>query len=112
MFQKIIEYIKVWYKGDPGDMRWDSRTDTYVGTRKPSKHWAAKLLSHLVDFFLLISKSIKKHPSTFITQLLAFIAILVSIFSIYFQFYIHDDKYKRCSITNSNQNEITLNCKK
>lgn len=112
MFGKVFSKIKTWYLGGPGDMEWDPLTETYLGTRKPSKHWTAKLLSHLVDFSLLIAKSIKKHPSAFITQLLAFIAILVSIFSIYLQFYIDDDKYKRCSITNSNQNEITLNCKK
>ncbi|HAV3663709.1 TPA: hypothetical protein JIF02_003874 [Acinetobacter baumannii] len=112
MFQKIIENIKAWYKGDPGDMRWDPRTDTYVGTRKPSKHWAANLLSHLADFFFLIAKSIKKHPSTFITQLLAFIAILVSCFSIYIQYYVDDDEYKRCTIAHTNNQEITLKCKK
>ncbi|MFV5193116.1 hypothetical protein ACMXYY_13400 [Acinetobacter courvalinii] len=112
MFAWIKEKIKRWYMGDPGDMRWDPVHEVFHGTRYPSKHWTAKLLSHLVVFFLLISKSIKKPPSTFIAQLLAFIAILVSIFSIYLQFYVDDDKYKRCTITHSNNQEITLNCKK
>ncbi|CAA0160609.1 hypothetical protein ACOUGK_17850 [Acinetobacter baumannii] len=112
MFGKILNKFKAWYKGDPGDMRWDPRTDTYVGTREPSKHWTAKVLSYFVDFSLLIAKSIKKHPSAYITQLLAFIAILVSCFSIYLQYYVDDDEYKRCTIAHTNNQEIALKCKK
>lgn len=109
MFGEILKKIKAWYEGDPGDMKWNPITDTWVGSRKPSKHWTARLLSYLVRFFTFLINSIKRHPNAFISQTLVIVALLVSF---YFQFYGGNDKYKRCTITHSNDQEITLNCRK
>ncbi|ENX48282.1 hypothetical protein F886_00083 [Acinetobacter sp. NIPH 542] len=112
MFGELIKKIKTWYKGDPGLI--DSNPATGIDTviREPYRHWVAKLLSYPVGFFLFLIDSIKRHPSAFISQTLAVIAIVVSCLSIYLQFYVDDDEYKRCTITHSNNQEITLNCKK
>ena len=85
----MIEKIKKWYKGDPGDMKWDPLTDTYVGTRKPSKHWTAVWLSKLFGVVLLILQFIKIEWKYFLTTILTFIGVLLAVLS-------YIDKMKVC----------------
>lgn len=85
----MIEKIKKWYKGDPGDMKWDPLTDTYVGTRKPSKHWTAVWLSKFFGVVLLILQFIKSEWKYFLTTILTFIGVLLAVLS-------YIDKMKVC----------------
>ncbi|HAV7108702.1 TPA: hypothetical protein JIF01_003865 [Acinetobacter baumannii] len=109
MFGELIKKIKAWYKGDPGLIDSNPATGIITVVREPYRHWAAKLLSYPVGFFIFLINSIKRHPNAFVSQTLAIIAILVSF---YFQFYGGNDEYKRCAITHSNDHEVTVNCRK
>ncbi|MFX7784732.1 hypothetical protein ABTJ92_21150, partial [Acinetobacter baumannii] len=78
MFGELVKKIKTWYKGDPGLIDSNPATGIITVVREPYRHWAAKLLSYPVGFFIFLINSIKRHPNAFVSQTLAIIAILVS----------------------------------
>ena len=108
----MIEKIKKWWNGREAELDQDQVTGRITEIRPAYRHWLPRLISFIINSPKLIWVAILKNPNVFLTQLFAFIAIVLAASSLYLQFYKGDDEHKRCTVTNSDQYFITVKCEK
>lgn len=110
--KRIIKVIKDWYKGDDGEPEFNFEFQIYEYSGQPYRHWTAKLASYLWEPIAAIWRAILRNPNVFITQLFAFLALVLATTSLYLQFYKNDEKYDRCTITSTSENTVNIKCRK
>ena len=110
--KRIIKAIQDWYRGDNGEYEYNFELQVYEYARQPYRHWTAKVASYFWEPLAAIWRAISRNPNTFITQLFAFLALVLAATSLYLQFYKNDKKYDRCTITSTSENTVNIKCRK
>lgn len=108
----LWDKIKKWYKGDDGNPELNFELQQYEYQRPPKRHWLAKAINKFIDIVIFTWRLILKNPNIFITQLFAFLAIVLAAASLYLQFNKNDENYQRCAITSTDKDSVDIKCRK
>lgn len=110
--KKIIQTIKDWYRGDDGEPEFNFVTQEYEYKRAPKRHWLAIIISKPVGLFKTILLAIRRNLNTFTTQFFAFLIVILTAGSFYYQYHINNQKHERCPETQADKKSVNIECGK